>query len=415
MTTSELADSDPDLPSLLDLTGQDSCYVVNLSIFERNLRRLTHEFRSRYPRTDLACSYKTNYLPALLRTAHQLGARTEVVSRMELDYAAILGTTGPSTLFNGPVKNATDMARVFDFGGTVILDSVSEIEDALSAAKLSRGSGPARIAIRCQLPMSTPNTRFGIDLRTPEASAGLRRIDMEPNVELVGLHVHHSGDRSVERYQLRIRELIDLHRDLLESRKLEFLDIGGGFGSPLPAELSAQLGGDNPTYSEYADAVTSPMISAYGLEGPTLIVEPGMGVLADTTLFLTRVMRTKTAPHRNIALVDGSLFNVKPLRSAINLPGYVLSSGTPAHNGNWRFMGHTCMEIDILRDDHVGAVAEGDLLVMPNLGAYTTVLNAPFISPLPPIVTWDGDAQTATIARPQLAADHLAQTFGAAR
>lgn len=401
-----------ELSRLLNLAGAHSIYLADLSRFEANVIHFLETFRARYPRTEIGYSYKTNYLPDFIRIAHDHGARTEVVSRMELDYAEQLGLVGPTTLLNGPVKQADDIARAFDIGATVILDSHSEVLDAIEVAG-SRGTpDPARVAIRCQLPRSTPGTRFGIDLRGAAGQDALARIDAAPSIELIGLHVHHSGDRTADRYSLRIQELIDLHTEVLAGRPLEFLDVGGGFGSPLPDELVEQLGSDNPAFDEYAEAVTAPLIAAYGQDGPLLIAEPGMGLLAETTTFVSRVVRTKTGDATHVAVVDGSLFNVKPLRSGINLPGTVSRGEHEGRDGRWRFVGHTCMEIDVLRDDHHGTVAEGDLLVMPNLGAYTTVLNAPFISPLPPIVTWHGDHASAQVVRPQLGADHLARTFG---
>lgn len=401
------------LESTLRRAGTRSAYIADLDLFEANLLRFLEAFRSRYPRTEVGYSYKTNYLPDFIRIANRHGARTEVVSRMELDYAEALGFVGTGSLFNGPVKVRDDIAHAFRLGITVIVDSVSEISDALAAAAELTTDEPAKVAIRCRLPRSTPGTRFGIDLRTDSGRAALAAIDASPSLELVGLHVHHSGDRSAERYSLRILELIELHERELGSRPLEFLDIGGGFGSPLPPELVSQLGSDNPTFDTYADAVTGPLLKAYGEEGPTLIAEPGMGLLAETTTFVTQVVRTKPGEDDSVAVVDGSIFNVKPLRSGINLPGDVVAGAGERHDGVWRFVGHTCMEIDVLREDHKGSVAEGDILVMPNLGAYTTVLNAPFISPLPPILTIRGGLESATVVRGSLAADNLAHIFGA--
>lgn len=400
-----------EMASLLRLAGTRSAYLADIDVFEDNILAFLRAFRSRYPRTEVGYSYKTNYLPDFIRVAAKHGARTEVVSRMELQYAESLGLAGPGTLFNGPVKSHDDLTHAFTCGATVVIDSLSEIHDVIAAAERASIENPAKVAVRCQLPKSTPGTRFGVDLRTSEARRGLAAIHATDALDLVGLHAHHSGDRSAERYALRVRELIDLHLDVLGGQPLEFLDIGGGFGSPLPPDLIDQLGSDNPSFDTYAESVTGHLLDAYGQEGPTLIAEPGMGLLAETTTFVTQVMRTKLQNADAVAVVDGSLFNVKPLRSGVNLPGHVVSDLDTGTQGTWRFVGHTCMEIDVLRDEHLGRVAEGDFLVMPNLGAYTTVLNAPFISPLPPIIALSREAE-ARVVRHQLASDHLAKTFG---
>lgn len=387
-----------------------SWYVSRPDQLRTNMCGLLAELRKRWPRTHLGYSYKTNYLPAFIQVARDLGCWSEVVSRMEYDYARALGVDGDRILFNGPVKTADDLALAFNEGATVVVDSASELLCAVEVARSVDGP-PVRIALRCELDESTPGTRFGIDLHSDEGANAADALLASDRARLVGLHAHHSGDRSAERYDRRTRELIAVHRDVFGFRPLEFLDVGGGLGSAMPPDLANQLPYSTPSYSEYAEVITEPLVETYGKAGPDLILEPGMGVLADTLSFVTQVARLKQTRGGSVAVVDGSMFNVKPLRSAVNLPVHVIRGGGDVAHGAWRLVGHTCMEIDVLHEGYTGEIAEGDYVVMPNLGAYTTVLNAPFIRPLPPVLTIDGTS--VEVARPALGTPYLQLTHGA--
>lgn len=404
-------DSHRGLEHLGSVAGAASFYIADIEQFRNNVTSLLEEMLAWYPRVELGYSYKTNYLAAFAHTADELGCLAEVVSRMEYDYATRLGAPGARILFNGPVKTRADLKHAMTHRSTIICDSITEAHDAIAVASQLGLDAPARIALRCELDESTPGTRFGIDLTAVDGRDLLRRILAEDAVVLVGIHAHHSGDRSASRYETRTRELISIHQDLLAGYPIEFIDVGGGLGSRMPPELAAQMAFSVPTFREYAAVIAGTMARHYGDEGPELILEPGMALLANTVYFVTPVARVKPTRRGLVAVVDGSIFNVKPLRSSVNMPIEVVRGSGHGRHGTWDFVGHTCMEIDLLHKGHVGEVAEGDLVVMPNVGAYTTVLNAPFIRPLPPIVGLDGDI--ATLLRPSLDLPYLAQVFGA--
>ena len=50
-------------------------------------------------------SYKTNYLPSLIKEMSNLGAYAEVVSRLEYDLALKIGVKPNKIIFNGPLKH----------------------------------------------------------------------------------------------------------------------------------------------------------------------------------------------------------------------------------------------------------------------------------------------------------------------
>ena len=342
-------------------------------------------FQAIYPRTRLAYSYKTNYLPRFIQHAHALGAYSEVVSRYEFDFSSELAIPGDRIIFNGPLKRQADLLRALRAGARVNADSLSELADIIGLADALEQ--PVSIGIRCWLGSATPGSHFGVDLHAAEAAPVLAALDRSPKLRLAGLHCHYSGDRAVSRHRERVLAMIQLHEALFDSRPLDYIDLGGGFTGNMSPEMAQLLPEPPATYGDYAEAIAGEMLAAYGHDGPELILEPGMGLLGDCMVFITRVEAVKQIGARRVAVVDGSMLNVKPGRGTINLPVAVTSPRCASHTKEvWDVVGHTCMDIDILHRGYEGRIEVGDYVLVENTGAYTNVLNAPFIRGTPPII-----------------------------
>ncbi len=160
----------------------------------------------------------------------------------------------------------------------------------------------------------------------------------------------------------------------------------------LPPALAEQLGG-GPDYTDYAGAICAPLQARYAASGPTLVREPGVGLVADSMHFASTVVAVKEPHGRRVAVLTGGRQNIKPTDSSAALPVVVWGpdgvrppQGHPATD----LTGYTCMEADTLVHAHRGEVCVGDLVVVGNVGAYSTVFKPPFIRPAPPILAIDG-------------------------
>jgi len=389
-----------------------SFYLADIERFAGSYRRFEAAFRAIYPRTRIGYSYKTNYLPAFIRRAHALGAYSEVVSRFEFAYARELGIPGERIIFNGPVKASPELADAFGAGALVNADSVAEINQMIRVAEELPG-GPVAIGLRCFLGPETEGSRFGIDLGGREGDEALAALAGTDSLRLAGLHCHQSGDRSAEQYRQRTKAMLALHTGLLEGRPLDFIDLGGGFASTMGPSLLAQLRYTPATFEDYAEAVAGEMAATYGADGPELILEPGMALLADTMVLVTRVETVKELGGRRLAVVDASILNTQPFQDGrVNLPVRVVPTGhqRPPSTGPWEIVGHTCTEIDVLHRGHRGPLGIGDYVVVENVGAYTTVLNAPFIRGRPAIVEL-GPSGPGDVLRPRSTALDLLQSY----
>lgn len=395
-----------------------SFYLANLRRFEDNYRRFLDAFRRIYPRTSIGYSYKTNYLPELVLRADALGAYSEVVSQFELAFAVGLGVSPERIIFNGPIKHPNHVVNALTAGARVNVDSIAELQAILAEPAALPPDTP--LGLRCWLGSETPGSRFGIDLAADIGKEAVAAVDAVPNLRIAGLHCHFSGNRGADQYGRITRTLVRLHDTVLSNRELDYIDVGGGFASNMPASLAAQLPVTPSTFEEYADAIATEMSAAYGARGPELILEPGMALLADVMLLVTRVDLVKHLGTRRLAVVDGSIFNIKPLRGGVNLPVRVVPSedtgaaGEPekaAREERWDIVGHTCMEIDVLHEGYMGSIRPGDYVIVENVGAYTNALNAPFIQGTPAIIEHRDDG-IGTLLRSASTVADLLRSYG---
>lgn len=390
----------------------DAFILADVPQFISNCHDFIEAFRQIYPRSALAYSYKTNYLPAFCIAVDRLGGYAEVVSRMEYDLAVRLGVRGERIIFNGPLKTAEDIEMALTANSTVNLDCLQEI---VWIERLSKQT-PARkfsVGLRCNFDVGTPTrSRFGLSVDSGELNEAVRRLRRLPNVRVSGLHCHFSTPtRSVAFYELRTRRLIELADKLFGRVTPDFLDVGGGFFGHMPKEFARQFDCPIPDYAAYARAVACPVRERYDPEaGPTLIIEPGAAVVADVMKYVGRIVAVKNLGPRRVALVVGSVHNVRPTLSSKRLPVELyrakMARAGAAIDGPVDLVGYTCMEHDCLLPDYPGRVAVGDFVVFGQVGAYTLVFKPPFIRPNPPILGYGtGSSEWEVLRREETFAD----------
>ena len=102
-------------------------FVFSEQTLVREYRSLQDAFATRYPKVQIAWSYKTNYLDAICRIFHREGARAEVVSDFEFDKALRLGVPFDQIHFNGPGKSREVLGRALSGGAMVHIDHFDEL------------------------------------------------------------------------------------------------------------------------------------------------------------------------------------------------------------------------------------------------------------------------------------------------
>ncbi len=404
------------LNSLAEKYG-DGFFLVDKSQFVNNCRQFLEVFRCIYANTMLAYSYKTNYLPVLCHAVDQMGGYAEVVSRMEYELAVRLGVRGDRIIFNGPLKTMADIERALLAGSIVNIDCLQEVS-WLEQISRRTSAVDLRVGLRCNFDLDAGNrSRFGLSADSGELDSAYQRLSRLSNIRISGLHCHFSTPtRSLTSYDLRVRRLLELAERYFVDTPPDFLDVGGGFFGRMPAEFAKQFDCSIPSYDAYANVIASLFQKRFGhCDGPQLIVEPGAAVVADVMSYAARVIAVKNLGPRKVALVMGSVHDVRPTLSTKRLPIQLYRAETGAAgaglDGPVDLVGYTCMEHDCLWPQYPDRITIGDFVVFGQVGAYTLVFKPPFIRPSAPVLCGGEAAYEWEIVRRGETFDDIFATF----
>ncbi len=368
----------------------NALFLYDEDRLEANFDRLKSAFSSRYARSRIAYSYKTNYTPEVCRCVDRLGGYAEVVSDMEYWLAKKLGIADARIIYNGPYKSSETMRAAMLAGSIVNLDSTRDLAAACAVAD-AHPDLSLEVGIRCNFAEGANElSRFGFDVGGPAFREAIAAIRKRANLSLAGLQCHFA-DRGLASFASRTRELLNVSRGVF-ARAPRFLDIGGGFFGSMPAALSSRMNTPVPSFDDYAGAVCSHLAAAYGNLGedaPLLFMEPGTALIADCFQFVTRVIDVKVVRGRRIATVAGSIFDISPTARCTRPPVRVLRAEpcpAPGGDGMTDIAGYTCVESDYLSRDVEEWVDVGNFVVYGNVGSYSIVMRPPFILPAAPIL-----------------------------
>ncbi len=368
-------------------------YVLKLDRFRKNYHEFLESFRKIYTNTKIAYSYKTNYIPQLCKVIDELGGLAEVVSEMEYELALHIGVESKNIVFNGPYKSFKDIETALLSDSIINLDSHYEIDilQSIASAHKSKQFGVG-LRVSFLYDQNAELSRFGFNVENGSFAEAVQKIKRLNNVHIDGLHCHFMvPNKNAAGYREIAKKMIELYSADFTADKLRYIDVGGGFFSPMPPELEKQFEEPVPNYQDYADAIATEFAEFFGkLEHkPQLILEPGIALVADAMDFITRVIDVKPLQGRSLALVNGSVYDIKPTLNKKNLPMEIVKKKVD-ENAVTEFdvVGYTCMENDYLSTNASGTISVEDYVIFKNVGAYTVVLKPPFIRMAPPIVTF---------------------------
>lgn len=371
-------------------------YLFDQAEFEGNYAKIVEAFTHRYDKFILGYSYKTNYIPYLCGIIKDKGGYAEVVSRMEYDLAIKVGQEPNRIIFNGPVKHYEDIELALTSGSMLNIDSWYEVDFVKQFAQ-QHPKQDVRIGLRINIGLSDQAGqshiqdslrvgRFGFSPDGANLSRLFASLAESPNVVVNALHGHTSTtDRSQWCYEVITRTLCDIASKYAPDT-IEYINVGGGIFGYIPPE---NRWCDVPSFDDYAEVIARVLSeSSWARQHqPSLILEPGIAVVANTLSFVTKVISTKEIKDKYFVTVDGSAFNTKPTFHKINQPYDIIKKNANRGQSTYSVVGSTCMEKDYLLTDITDTTLErDDYIMINNVGAYTVVLSPPFINVAPAIV-----------------------------
>lgn len=374
-------------------------YVFSEHTLRRAYREQHRAFSLRYPKVQLAWSYKTNYLDAICRVFHQEGAWAEVVSEMEYDMARRLGVPGNQILFNGPYKPFEALKTAVAEGAHLHLDHWDEL---WAVERIARESG-RKVHVTMRINMDTgiyPRwDRFGFNLDSGEVLDAARRIHAGGHLVLDGLHSHiGTFVLTTDAYGKAAERLAELALTLRREMgiRIKSIDLGGGFASKSTLHAQYAPGTDtSPSVDEYAEAISSALLGAgFAPEDlPTLMLETGRAMIDDAGSMITSVVGNKRLANGARSIIIDAGVNV------LFTSFWYRHDLIPVHDRGGMLeetvvYGPLCMNIDVVHPSTLlPPLDAGDLLVVRPVGAYNITQSMQFIRLRPAVVMIGEDQQ----------------------
>lgn len=371
-------------------------YVFHDAEFIENYKHLCEAMRAEYANYIPGYSYKTNYTPHICKLVKSLGGYAEVVSDMELEVALRIGYSHNMIIYNGPSKGVLMEEHILQ-GGISNIDNKAEAERVVALAKLNPDS-TIKVGIRINTDIGAGFvSRFGLEVSSLEMDEVVDMLNKQPNIFVVGLHMHVSRARYIEAWQKRIDNILASADKYIDGIP-EYIDLGSGMFADMEDYLKDQFTIKVPTYEEYAKVVAGTMAKHYNdaEKKPLLFTEPGTTVVSRYLSILTTVTGVKTIKENNFALVDADYHNTGETSRMMKVPYTHYTCGDGEFSGEEPdIMGFTCLEQDCIYKQFPEQVRVGDVLEFRNIGGYSVVYKPPFIQPCCAMVaiTQDGGVE----------------------
>lgn len=387
---------------------QTPFYILDLPALRSDVNSFQKSFAKYLPGMEIFYAMKVNSHPDLLRTVVAEGLNIEVSSGRELKMALRAGAK--KILFTGPGKSVEELRLALRHRDkvTVNIDSFGELRRLGELSDKSKQN--IRAGVRVYTSLHGRWNKFGIPVS--ELYNFWLEARKYPFVSLQGLQFHSSWNKSAQPYVKMIAEIagvLSLDFDQSMLAEIKFIDFGGGFypdrtegywEKDLPSEQIKDLVGDGSedasvenmryyvtdsvTLDVYARDISVALKKYFGkLLKCKYYTEPGRIIVNSAMHMVFSVVDKKTA---NRAVLDGGI-NMTGWEKYLYDYNPVINLSRPSLKEiRCDLFGNLCMADDILGRYCFGkSVEEGDVLLLPNQGAFSYAMAQNFIRAIPPV------------------------------
>lgn len=335
-------------------------------------------FRAAFPAVDLHYAIKANPHPELLEVVAPLVDGLDVASAGELQKACAV-KPAHAISFAGPGKRDAELEAAIAAGATLNVESEGEAARAIIIGD-QLGIAP-RLAVRVNpdmelkgsgMKMGGRPSPFGVDA---ERAAALVKEVVRAGADWRGFHIF-AGSQALDSQALietQAATLMLAERLSVEAGHLPpLVNLGGGFGVPYFA-------GDVPIDLPAIGDALAENISASSLAstGTSFAIELGRWLVAESGVYLTRIVDRKDSRGETFLIVDGGLHHQLAASGNFgtvvrrNYPVAVARRLGAAAQDDVSVVGCLCTPLDRLADRVALPAADvGDVIAIFLAGAY---------------------------------------------
>ncbi|MBC2874259.1 MULTISPECIES: type III PLP-dependent enzyme domain-containing protein [Streptomyces] len=395
-------------PALSETRWETPAYLYDLAAVRDAHRRLVGSLPDS---AGLLYSLKANAHPAVLGQLAALGCQAEVSSSGELRAAVQAGFAADGILYTGPGKSDGAVIRALKAGVRQFsVDSPHALDqlDRLGRAEGTRVCALLRVnppvpPAGAGLAMTGGPSQFGVDLSWVLERPWL--FESREYADLMGMHLYMGSNLTqVTTLLAMFRYGLDVVRQVETAlgRRLHMVDLGGGFGAPYAVH------GELPRFDALKsrlDALLKEELSGWQEGERRVVFESGRYLSASCGRLLTSVLDVKHSHGRRVVVLDSGVHHLGGMsglgKEAQIEPQFQCDQEPHALTGGdgseeTIVAGPLCHPLDVwTRNARLPEVAIGDVVTVPNVGAYglQAALALFHLHPMPLEVVLDGERE----------------------
>jgi diaminopimelate decarboxylase len=375
--------------------------TVDEGALRARAKAFLEEFRSRWPRTDVAFASKSFPCTAIQRVMTEEGLHLDVAGGGEIMTAMAAGADPARLVLHGNAKSDEELELVIRHGiGLVVVDNFDDIDRLERLAPrgyvqpcLVRVIPGVQADTHASVATGHAGSKFG--LMPDDARDAIARIQRSTVLRCDGLHTH------VGSQLLNVDQLAAAVAPLAALGTFDVYDLGGGLGVRYTYDDHA------PSLAEYAEAMIGQARALLPADS-RLIVEPGRSMVAAAGCTVYRVTTVKRGVVTHVAVDGGMGDNLE-----VALYGQRFEATVANRVGGGEMVdlvGRHCESGDTLcAGVALQDAAIGDLVAVPVTGAYCYTMSNQYNGArrIPVVFARDGNARL--VVRRDTWADLLAR------
>ena len=348
-------------------------YVYDEQKIRSNYRRAYNAFAKHYPDFKMFYAVKCCNNPAIVNIMRQEGAGADCASVNEILLAKSVGLSGEDVMFSGNFLSDSDIKQGLESGVIFNLDDISILPRLLKFGKpdmisfrVNPGYGKSNVGD--YVTNAGPGAKFGIH---PDQVMTAYRLAKEAGIKRFGAHMMTgSCITDADYFPFVTGLLMDIIGKVGKELQIdfEFIDLGGGLGIPYkPGEEALDL----EAAAEKTATMFRNKVQEYGLKPPQLKMEPARYFVGTAGYLIGTVHSIKESYSKIIGTDVG--MNVLARPAMYGSYHHIFVNGKEDHaRTKLGLCGQLCENTDFwVRDRELPAdIAEGDLIVVENAGAY---------------------------------------------
>ena len=355
----------------VDNTYKGPALAMNLGTMEQQVA----QFREALPQVNAHFAVKANPLPTLLKHLKQLGVGFEIASQGELELMQALRVPAEHIIFSNPIKSPASIKAAVEYGiNWFAFDCQEELDKLFTLAPNAQYE--LRLSTSGAGAVWPLTTKFGVDVNAAKQLIDYAALHKMPVAGLT-FHVGSQCTR-VQSWIEAIEECKILFAHMSKSGlKVKLLNLGGGF----PCAISKNYPSLTTLMQPLHDVLASLPNKV------KLVAEPGRFLIAAAGTLTCQIVSTTTRQQKKWAFLDCGYYNgLMELKEDF---GYELKSRREGKLIPWIIAGPTCDSLDMF--DQPFLLPEnseaGDIIDIPNMGAYANTCATNFNGFLVPKIT----------------------------